>query len=340
MHLVVSMRLHQHRSQRMLSKRFHQHSSGMVSMRFHQHRSHRRQNQKFLPSLKLHCLHHRPRWQRKMHQCFQMRCWCWLFFSLIGYCLLQGFNKYTVADLVLAPYRLMRSRWLDLLWQRKWNLASQWRLLRTWAQKPKLLSKQLGWIANVQIQGHGIQTLNPKELLYLSVCIYYFVISRHFLQTPDVGLCCFPQGLFCRLLVAMVKSQGCPQSCQDRWWEGDRSGWKHWAAAAEWSKLFFIFQCFAQRSLEFCHLVFHGICIFWFVVLAIEFLLVVWLAVFQCIWFFGYDYFAAIVAVSFLLVQVRKFMADGNGDIKAAHLAWMNSQERAVIMAGREGIQA
>lgn len=50
--------------------------------------------------------------------------------------------------------------------------------------------------------------------------------------------------------------------------------------------------------------------------------------------------FAAIVAVSFLLVQVRKFMADGNGDMKAAHLAWMNSQERAVIMAGREGVQA
>ena len=92
-------------------------------------------------------------------------------FSLIGYYLLQGFNEYTVSDLVLAPYRLMRSRRLDLLWQRKWNLASQWRLLWTWAQKPKLLSKQLGWIANVQIQGHGIQALNPKELLYLSVCI-------------------------------------------------------------------------------------------------------------------------------------------------------------------------
>ena len=126
----------------------------------------------------------------------------------------------------------------------------------------------------------------------LPECLYYFVVSRHLLQTPDVGLRCFPQGLFCRLLVAMVKSQGCPQSCQERWWEGDRSGWKQWAAAAaEWGKLFFIFQCFAQRSLEFCHLVFHGICIFWFVVLAIEFLLVVWLAVFQCIWFFGYIYF-------------------------------------------------
>lgn len=48
MHLVVSMRLHQHRSPRTPSKRFHQHSSGMVSMTFHQHRSHRRQNQKFL----------------------------------------------------------------------------------------------------------------------------------------------------------------------------------------------------------------------------------------------------------------------------------------------------
>lgn len=56
--------------------------------------------------------------------------------------------------------------------------------------------------------------------------------------------------------------------------------------------------------------------------------------------FFGYSYFAAIVAISFLFVQVRKFKADGNGDMKAAHLAWMNSQERAVIMAGREGVQA
>lgn len=39
-------------------------------------------------------------------------------FFINGYCLLQGLNKYTVADLVLAPDRLMASRRLDLLWQR------------------------------------------------------------------------------------------------------------------------------------------------------------------------------------------------------------------------------